>query len=838
MKKILLTLIIAIFTTNIYSQVKVEGTVMDAKTGESIPYANVFFEGTTIGTVSDIDGKFYLEDDKTHPKLEVSFIGYTAKKFILKKGLQKNVIIALDSESEILSDVVFVASKKRAKRIKKKLDPAYKLLKKIWAKKQYNGLHSYKNYRYDKYEKLEFDINNIDSAMIKSKFFKGLEFIFDKIDTSRVTGKAFLPIFLNESIYKVYGKNNPNKVREDLVANKVSGFSDNQSVAQYTKNLYAEYNIYDNYIKLFNKSFVSPVSENGWGSYKYYIADSTDSDKGKAYKMIYFPRRKNELTFKGEFWVNAKTYAITKIAMDATNGINVNFIKDIYIEQEFEQKNDSTFLLKKDYILADIKLLTKKNDSKGMYAKKTVSYKNYKHDIDNEKENKFYDIKKDILGTDISNKSDEFWQENRHQKLNKNEEGIYKTLTRLKKTKKFKTYVNIVEILSSGFFNVKSLGLDIGNIYSFFGTNSVEGTRLKISARTYFSRDDTWRLSGYLAYGLKDQQFKYGISGSSLISTDPRVIVGAHHSRDIKQLGVQLTGNVLDNSFASSSIFSSGDNSKLSSVKTTGVYSSVEIAKNVNIGTSLSYSEIKSASKDFNIGFVNSDGDFISNLQNYKTGLSITLTPGKKTIGHGLSRSRVHSNYPTIRLGYNSGIITGPENSLHYQKASLQYVHPWLIGFAGRLITTLQASKTFGTVPLAMMDIPAGNQSYLLVPNTFALLDYYEFVTDRNVSLNLEHHFNGRVFSHIPLLKKLRLRSVIFARGLWGDFSPENEKLNLSNVIYKAPNKDIYYEYGFGIENIGLGNLRIFRVDFNWRGNYKTLTSRDFGVKVGISVKW
>ena len=47
----------------------------------------------------------------------------------------------------------------------------------------------------EKYEKVEFDMNTIDSAFMKSKLFKGMEFVFDHIDTSRVTGKTYLPIF-------------------------------------------------------------------------------------------------------------------------------------------------------------------------------------------------------------------------------------------------------------------------------------------------------------------------------------------------------------------------------------------------------------------------------------------------------------------------------------------------------------------------------------------------------------------------------------------------------------------------------------------------------------------
>ena len=91
--------------------------------------------------------------------------------------------------------------------LKKNRNPAIDILKKIWEHKRKNGLKQFKQYEYDKYEKVEFDLNTIDSALMKSKLFKGMEFVFEEVDTSNVTGKTYLPIFINESVAKVYGDN-------------------------------------------------------------------------------------------------------------------------------------------------------------------------------------------------------------------------------------------------------------------------------------------------------------------------------------------------------------------------------------------------------------------------------------------------------------------------------------------------------------------------------------------------------------------------------------------------------------------------------------------------------
>jgi len=252
-KNKLLSLLFLFVLTVGFSQVKISGVVKDEQ-NETIPFANIIFVGSTVGTVSDENGKFYLESDKTYSKVEISFIGFE-NKIITIKSRDFNLTITLKEEASRLNEVFIYTGK-----VKKKGNPAIAILKKIWEKKRENGIYLFDQYQYEKYEKLEFDLNNVDSVMKKSKLFKGMEFVFEGIDTSRITGKAFLPIFINEAVYKSYGKNKDGKsLREDLIANKNSGFESNQNVIAFIKDLYVDYNIYDSYIKIFDKSFVSPI---------------------------------------------------------------------------------------------------------------------------------------------------------------------------------------------------------------------------------------------------------------------------------------------------------------------------------------------------------------------------------------------------------------------------------------------------------------------------------------------------------------------------------------------------------------------------------------------------
>ncbi|MGV6846729.1 MAG: DUF5686 family protein [Lutibacter sp.] len=806
-----LLLIIGVFS--LQAQVRVKGKVVD-KNNQSVPFANIVFKGSTTGTVSDENGNFYLQSDKTYTTLEVSFLGYETKEVTVKKR-DLNLIITLKEEAENLKEVVIYSGK-----VKKKGNPAIAILKKIWAKERKNGIYLFNQYQYDKYEKLEFDMNNIDSAFMKNRLFKGMEFIFKNVDTSNLTGKSYLPIFINESVYKTYGNNKGGgKFKEDLIANKNSGFNSNQNVIAFIKDLYVEYNIYSSYIKIFDKSFVSPISKlAGISTYNYVLADSAYIDNKWCYNIVYYPRRKNELTFKGDFWVNDTTYAVKEISMQATKSANINWVKDIYIEQEFNVLNDSVFLLKKDYMMSDFSL-NKKDKSKGVYGRRTTFYKNYQ--FNKKQKPGFYEKKTDVYNPAIYSKTDDYWNNKRPEKLSKNEKGIYKMLDTLVTVPKFKHIYNLVSILGSGYIELKNF--DYGPIYSTFGKNDVEGLRLRTGLRTYFGENDPWRVQFYTAYGFKDHKFKYGFSGKWMLNPKNRFIIGAGNRRDIEQIGVSLTttNDVLGRSFASSAFFASGDNSKLTNINLTNAFVSIEPRHNLLFRMGASYRTLISASpKTFNLDYwVDKSANLkASKIDQSEIDFTIQYTPDRKTIGYGVERREVTDTYATLFLNYSKGIKGLFNSDFNYQKLQLYYRQPMLIGGVGRTFTTLELGKTFGTVPLALLNVVPGNQSYFTIENTYALLDYYEFITDSYASLHIDHNFNGRIFSRIPFLRKFNLRELVGFKAIVGSISDKNKAINASTINYVAPTKP-YFEYSVGIGNI----FKILRIDFSWRGNYRNI---------------
>jgi hypothetical protein len=804
----------------------VGGIVVD-ETGDPVAFANILFKNSTEGTITNDNGRFYMESDDVHDILLVSFIGFENQEIVLENKVNYDMMITLVEATEQLNEVILISGTQS-----KKNNPAVEILKKIWAKKRQNGVRQFNQYAFDKYEKVEFDLNTIDSALIKSKVFRGLEFVFQDLDTSRITGKTYLPIFLNETFSKIKGDNLLKEEKEEVLGNKNSGFENNQAIIAFVKDLYQSYDIYDNYLKFFSKSFTSPLSRTGVDTYNYALRDSAYIDNKWCYNIVYYPRRKNELTFKGDFWVNDSTWAIKNINLQVTKSANINWVKEIYIEQDFDVVNDSVFLLKRDYMLSDFSF-QKKEESRGLYGKRTTVYDNYEFNKIIPKE--FYRKSKNVINPDAMITDDAFWQKNRLEELNKDESGIYTLLDTLKTVPKFKSYYNLVSILGSGYVEIDKWNLDIGNVYDLVGFNEAEGPRLRLGARTYFGQNDPWRIEGYAAYGFTDKKVKHGISGKFLLDRASRLIVSGGFRRDIEQMGVSLTAtnDVLGRSIASSALLTVGQNNRLTNINLSAFNVEIEPITNFRIQVGSTFRTLSSAlPNDFSLDYVDPESPtgISSKVRQLDFNTILIYTPGKQSIGYGVERREITDRYSTLLLNLTKGTNGFLDSDFNYTKLQFSYTRPWQLGAFGRLRSTVELGKTFGEVPLGLLSVVPGNQTFFTNYGTFPNLDFYEFVTDTYASMHLEHNFNGRLFSRIPFLRALNLREIVGLRGVWGELSDANRILSSPatiNTPLRAPSERIYYEYSVGVGNI----FKIFRVDFNFRGNYlDNPDARAFGV--------
>ncbi len=829
--KLVFTILLIIFSTlSSWAQTKIGGHVVD-ENNQPVSFATVLFLHSYESTITDENGKFYLTSKKSYDSIQVSFIGFKTKKIALKSATSLHMHIVLTNSAQELATVKVYSGK-----TPKKNNPAIDILRKIWNHERRNGVNLYNQYQYNKYEKIEFDINNVDSSMIHSKLFKGMRFIFNNADTSRITGKAYLPFFLTETASKIYGDNVLKKKKGVLLGHKnPPGFTNNHAITDFINELYTNYNIYDNYLKIYDKSFVSPLSKTGINVYNYVLADSAFIKDKWCYRIVYYPRRKNELTFKGDFWVNDTTWAIKKIELTMSKNANINWVNDVYIEQEYDVLNDSTFVISRDHFMTNF-ALHKKEDVYGLYGKRTTLYDNYRFNI--KKPAKFYKHKRALLNKKTFNRNASFWKEHRIERLSKNEKGVYEMLDTLKNTHAFKRMYNIGSILASGYINYH--GFDFGPIPATMGYNNVEGFRLRLGGRTYFTPNDMWRIQGYGAYGFKDQKFKYGLEFKWLIDPRSRLKLTMGTRRDIQQLGINLTrsDDILGRSLASNSFFSVGSNNTLSEINISRIGLEISPFENFRIKLQGSYRTLKAASKGFNLDYYldKAHTKTASEIKQAEMALTVAYTPGREVSTYGVDRIIVNKmRYAQMFLTYTHGFDGFTNRDFDFDRLSFFYRQPIQIGGFGYLTATLELGKTFGAIPLGLLSIVPGNETLLTIHRSFPLLNYYEFVTDTYASLHLEHNFGGRIFSRIPIIRNWNLREIVGIQGIIGSISDENQALNAStsHPILLAPNKHVYWAW-----NVGVGNIfKFFRIDFHFRGDYfNNPNAQKFGVTGTIEI--
>uniref|UniRef100_A0AAU6WPZ6 DUF5686 family protein n=1 Tax=Chryseobacterium endophyticum TaxID=1854762 RepID=A0AAU6WPZ6_9FLAO len=334
------------FTGWAHAQNTASGKIVDGKTNKQISGVEIFINENDKPALTTTSGNFMVQSDTIIYKLKFLRKNYSLETIEVTPENAVNIFVKLAQEKvSSIQEVVIHNEKPKYKN--KKENPAYAIMQKVWERKRNNGLDKFDTYTYKEYEKIQFDANNLDSAFMKRKIFNKLEFIFDYKD-STASGKLALPVFLNEAVYESYGENRPAKrTKKLLVAQKTSGFQDNQIITLTAKNLYRDINIYDNTLNYFDIGFPSPVGETGFSTYDYNLIDTISIRGEEAFKIRYQPKRTEVLAFQGYLYIDTDSYAVLGATLKSTQKINVNFINGISTELEYDNPDENTFLPRK-----------------------------------------------------------------------------------------------------------------------------------------------------------------------------------------------------------------------------------------------------------------------------------------------------------------------------------------------------------------------------------------------------------------------------------------------------------------------------------------------------------
>ncbi len=800
---------------------RIKGRVIDVRTKESLPFVNVVFEGKNLGVITDYKGEYHIETQWPSGRLQASYMGYNSQTKPVKIGKNQTINFGLRPINITLKEVEVKAKRVR---YRNKNNPAVALIRKVIKNKDLNRKEHLNYYEYDKYEKDEFDLNNITDKYKQKKSFKKFQFVFNYVDTSDINGKPFLPVFLKESRAKVYYRKTPKSKKEYILGTKMTGFHeyiDNQGVSYIIDNLYEEIDLYDNTIMLLTNPFISPISVIAPSIYKFRIIDTLDVNGYNCIRLAFQPRNKQDFAFAGSLYItNDSQYAVIKADMRVSKDINLNFVNDLEIIQEYSFINNKAWMLTTDKLVVDFNLGKK---GIGMFGRKSIYYDNFvfnKHRPDS-----LYTGTEEVINEPgFDEKDSSFWRNHRLVDLTKQEKNIYKMVDSVQNVPAFKRTMDIVMLLVAGYWNFDKI--DVGPVNTFYSFNDVEGFRLRLGGRTSDKFSKKFRLSGYGIYGFKDKQFKYSAMATwslnnKALKDNPKHTLSLQYQYETNFPGMEVEFINEDNFLLS---FKRGVADKILYNRMFKVehyrdwrngFSTTLVLRNIQRkpGGTLYFNYV--------------DGHSVQSVTSSEITARIRFAPNERFYQGIDYKVPIITNQPILQFSYTQGVkgILGSDYS--YSKLKFNAFKRFYMGPFGFTNTEMEAGKIFGEVPFILLNLPRANQTYSYQLRSYNMMNFLEFASDEYVSLFVEHHFNGFILNKIPLIKKLKWRSIISFKGLYGNITDKNNpEINQNLMLFPTDKfgspttfslkKKPYVEVSVGIGNI----FKFFRIDLIRRMSY------------------
>jgi hypothetical protein len=233
------------------------------------------------------------------------------------------------------------------------------------------------------------------------------------------------------------------------------------------------------------------------------------------------------------------------------------------------------------------------------------------------------------------------------------------------------------------------------------------------------------------------------------------------------------------------------------------------------------------------VPFVYYNGDSLSLMRTTVLGLSTEISPGREIIAGAFERASIGNHKPVINIDMALGIKGVLQSQYNYFRLGLNYTHNLPLASFGYLKYSFQAGKIWGTVPYPLLKLHEGNETYVFDIKSFNMMNYYEFASDLYAGFGAEHHFNGFFLNKIPMLRRLNLREVVSARGLWGKVNDTNlNYMKFPDGLNSLKNKP-YFETGVGLENL----FKLFRVDALWRlSHLDNPNIQKFSIRLSMNV--
>ena len=840
----MMVVLLVALTQQMMAQQKISGRVIDVD-GFAVPYASVQYRGHRIAVSSDGEGRFSIEKHEGW-MLTVSALSYKTQ--TVKVDANTNFLeVKLKDDSRRLSEVV--VKSKRGK-YKRKDNPAVELMRRVIAAKKKTDLANHPYYQYDKYQKITLALNDLSKEQLEGKFFSKRQYLLDQVEKSPYNGKLTLPVSVDETVSQHIYRKDPKSEKDIIKGQQTNGIGQviqtGEILSTTMKDVFTDVDIYDDYVRLLQYPFPSPIGRTAISFYHYYIEDTVYVERDLCYHLQFIPANSQDFGFRGELYVTAdSTLHVKKCNLYMPHNSDVNWVKDMKIEQEFTRLANGEWVLSKDDMVAEIHtnkvlqdLLVVRNTRLTDYSFDELPKVLFKGKAK---------VRHDI---DAMNRDEAYWNKYRQVDLTKSESSMDSFIHRMENSKGFKWIILGVKALMENYVEIgsgpggKKSKFDLGPINTYLSKNYVDGIRLRLAGRTMAALNPHFFWNGYAAYGTKSNDwytghvFTYSLNKKKNSPFEfPMRNITFEVSRDIMSPSDDNLEHNKDNIFMT---FRAATQDEMFLYHRQRLAFTYETDWGLRFNTGIRWQSNRTAG---NLHYFTLDGNEVKKIRMTDINVGINYNPGVTYVNTKQQRLPINLDSPEIGISHTMGFkgFMGGQYHSNITKVSI-YKRQWLGSF-GYLDFHAVGQAQWNKVPFPMLILPPVNLSYFESEASVSLMRDWEFLNDRQVFASLSWDMNGKLLNRIPLIKKLKWREYFAVKGVWGNLTDKNnpylEKNQGDTELFKFPSKSHvmnntpYWECVAGVHNI----FKFFAVEYVRRLTYLNNENiSKWGIRFGFSM--
>ena len=838
--------LLLVSTLQLMAQQKITGRVID-EDGFAVSYASVQYRGHKIAVSSDSQGKFSIEK---HPGwvLTVSALSYKSQTISVNEKTDF-IEVKLKDDSHKLSEVV--VKTKRGK-YSRKDNPAVELMRRVIAAKKKTDLSNHDYYQYDKYQKITLALNDLKKEQLEGKFFSKRQYLLDQVETSPYNGKLTLPVSIDETVSQHIYRKDP-KTEKDIIKGQQSNgigqvIQTGEILNTALKDAFTDVDIYDDYVRLLQYPFPSPIGRTGISFYHYYIEDTVYVERDLCYHLQFIPANSQDFGFRGELYVLAdSSLHVKKCNLYMPHNTDVNYVKNMKIEQEYTRLDNGEWVLSKDDMIAELHVNSVLQDLLVVRNTRLTDYA-----FDELPKILFKGKAKVRHDMDAMNRDEAYWNKYRQVDLTKSESSMDSFIHRMENSKGFKYIIFFVKALMENYVEIgggtdgKKSKFDLGPVNTYISKNFVDGIRLRLAGRTMAALNPHFFWDGYAAYGTKSNDwytgniFTYSLNKKKNSPFEfPMRNLTFEVARDVTSPSDENLLHNKDNFFMT---FRAATQDEMFLYHRQKLAFTYETDWGFRFNTSLRFQSNRTVG---NLHYYHLDGTEVKKIRMTDLNVGINYNPGVTYVNTKQQRLPINLDSPEIGLSHTMGFrgFMGGQYHSNITKLSI-YKRQWL-GSWGYLDFHAIGQAQWNKVPFPMLILPPINLSYFEQETTISLMNDWEFLNDRQVFWALSWDMNGKLLNRIPLIKKLKWREWFAIKGVWGHLTDKNnpylEKNQGDERLFKFPknshvmNDTPYWECVAGVHNI----FKFFSVEYVRRLTYLNNNNIDkWGIRFGFMMSF